>query len=71
MADIEDIQWSSDSFDGLVIPDEDRDIIMALVEARSGHCDRAAQDSFHFDDIVAGKGRGLNSLLQYDGTLTL
>ena len=71
VADIEDIQWSSDSFDGLVIPDEDRDIIMALVEARNGPCDRAAQDSFQFDDIITGKGRGLNILLQYDGTLSL
>lgn len=35
---------------------------MALVEARNG---RASQEAgFQFDDFVAGKGRGLNVLLQ-------
>ena len=63
MTDIEEVEWSSEPFDCLVIPDEDREVIMALVEARNG---RAARESgFTFNDIVRGKGRGLNVLLQY------
>ncbi|KAG0645018.1 26S proteasome regulatory subunit [Hyphodiscus hymeniophilus] len=61
VANIQEIRWSSGCFDGLVIPDKDREVIMALVEARNG---RALQDlRFIFDDIVVGKGRGLNILL--------
>ena len=69
MADIRDIQWSSDAFDSLVISSDDRELIMAVVEARAGHvCQRP---SFDFDDVVAGKGRGLNILLQYSSPFPL
>jgi hypothetical protein len=34
---------------------------MALVEARDGPSD----PSVTFDDVIAGKGKGLNILLQY------
>jgi hypothetical protein len=61
---IEDIQWSSEPFECLVIPDAQKEVIMALVEARSGCADR--ESNFTFDDFVEGKGRGLNVLLQYD-----
>ena len=69
MADIKEIQWSFDSFQGLVIPEDDREVIMALVEARNGRATQAS--GFSFDDIVAGKGRGLNILLQYSGKPSL
>lgn len=68
MADLDEIQWSSDPFDCLVIKDEDREVIMALVEARNGQADQELD--FSFDDFVSGKGRGLNILLQYDGSLS-
>jgi hypothetical protein len=45
----------------LSIPDKQRDVIMALVETRIDP--RAV-----FDDFVAGKGKGLNILLQYGST---
>jgi hypothetical protein len=62
VADLEEIQWSSLPFNSLSISDEQRDVIMALVEARGGPSD----PSEAFDDIIAGKGNGLNILLQYD-----
>lgn len=59
VADIEDIQWSSSPFDCLTIPDEQKEVIIALAETRLG-----LVPSVPFDDFVAGKGRGLNVLLQ-------
>ena len=50
MADIDEIQWSSDSFDCLVIKNEDREVIMALVEARNGQDD--GKSDFSFDDFI-------------------
>ena len=50
MADIEEIKWSSVPFDGLTMPDEQRETIMALTDIEL--------DS-EFDDIVEGKGRGI------------
>jgi len=41
---------------------------MALVEARNGQADQ--ESDFSFDDFISGKGRGLNILLQYDGSLS-
>ena len=69
VADIGDIQWSSDAFDSLVISSDDRELIMAVVEARAGHVCQGF--NFDFDDVVAGKGRGLNILLQYETTSPL
>ena len=61
VADIEDILWSSVPFDGLVIPKEQEEAVMALAET---HARRVP--GFEFDDIVAGKGRGLIVLLLYE-----
>lgn len=69
VADIEEIQWSSDPFNCLVIPEDDREVIMALVEARNRHIGQ--EPVSEFDDVVAGKGRGLNILLQYGSPLSL
>jgi len=60
VADIKDIEWSSSLFDCLVLPDDHKEVITALAEARTGRV-----PSVPFDDFVAGKGRGLNVLLQY------
>jgi hypothetical protein len=68
VVNIDRIQWSSDPFDCLVIQDEDREVIMALVEARNGQDD--GKSDFSFDDFIQGKGRGINLLLQYDGSLS-
>jgi hypothetical protein len=59
VADIEVIKWSSSPFACLTIPDEQKEVIIALAETRLG-----LMPSVPFDDFVAGKGRGLNVLLQ-------
>ena len=59
VADISHIDWSSSPFDCLTIPDEQKEVIIALAETRLG-----LVPSVPFDDFVAGKGRGLNVLLQ-------
>jgi hypothetical protein len=47
-------------FDGLTMPDKQRETIMALTDTEL--------DS-EFDDIVEGKGRGIIILLQYDTSI--
>lgn len=63
MADISDVEWQTSSFDALVLPARVKDTVMTLAKARSTV---GAKDSdlVPFDDFVAGKGRGLNILLQ-------
>ena len=60
VADIQDIKWSSSPFECLTIPQEEKEVIIALAETRL-----RLVPSVPFDDFVAGKGRGLNVLLQY------
>jgi hypothetical protein len=64
VADIKDIKWSPLPYACLSISDKQRDVIMALVKAR-------LNPSVAFDDFVAGKGRGLIMLLQYNSTPVL
>jgi hypothetical protein len=59
--DISDIQWDPEPFQRLVIPDERKELILALA---TSHMNQAHDPSF--DDFVAGKGRGLIMLLQYE-----
>lgn len=56
MADIKEIKWSSAPFDGLALPDEQRETVMALTDTKP---------DAEFDDIVKGKGLGILILLQY------
>jgi hypothetical protein len=56
VADIEEIKWSSEPFNCLTLPDEQRETIMA-VTATSPNSDG------EFDDFVNGKGRGIIVLL--------
>ena len=48
-------------FDGLTIPKEQEEAVMALAETHAHPV-----PGFDFDDIIVGKGRGLIVLLQYD-----
>jgi len=65
VTNIEEIDWLSLPFDSLSISDEQRDVIMVVVKACNGLCN----PSLAFDDVIAGKGRGLNILLQYSSVL--
>ena len=60
VADIEDIKWSTLPSECLTIPNEQREVTMALVATHIGQVPTKA-----FDDCVAGKGKGLIILLQY------
>lgn len=53
---ITDITWNKDAFKRLVIPDETKELIQALVTAQSNQMRIAP-------DIIAGKGSGLIILL--------
>ena len=57
VADIGDIKWSLSPFDCLTIPDEDKEIIVALAESQTA---RAPESMF--DDFVTGKDGWLNTL---------
>src|SRR5450432_1775086 len=59
VADIKEIEWSESLLSCLSIPNNRRDIIMALAESHIGEA-----ESVQFDDFVAGKGQGLTLLLQ-------
>ena len=53
---ITDVQWSNEPFDRLVLGSKQKRLISALVRQHTSK-------SVAFDDIVAGKGRGLVGLL--------
>lgn len=54
---VRDIEWNDDAFDSLVLPDNQKTIVKALVESHTFH---AAQS---IDDVIQGKGRGLVAVL--------
>ncbi|RMZ37845.1 AAA family ATPase [Aspergillus flavus] len=54
---ISDINWNEDAFDSLVLPDNQKSIVKALVES---HTFCAAQN---IDDVIQGKGKGLVAVL--------
>lgn len=54
---ISDIDWNEDAFDSLVLPENQKSIVKALVES---HTFRAAQN---IDDVIQGKGKGLVAVL--------
>ncbi|CEL12015.1 hypothetical protein ASPCAL15108 [Aspergillus calidoustus] len=57
VSDLTEVQWSPASFDRLQIPDDKKEIILRVTDARlSGNRD------VDFDDFIKGKGRGLNIL---------
>jgi hypothetical protein len=58
---IRKVQWNPEPFQRLVIPEEKRELILALAISHT------TQTPGHsFDDFVLGKGRGLIMLLQYE-----
>ena len=64
VADITDIEWSSLPFDCLTISNEQKEVIMALAEARAkSDAEADAEADEEFDDFVEGKGQGLVVLL--------
>jgi hypothetical protein len=56
---VKDIQWQTDAFSNLVLPDEQKSLIKALVESHSGPGDDESATGGGFDDFIMGKGKGL------------
>ena len=51
---ISDISWNEDAFSKLVLPNNDKELILAFAEGKANS---------NFDDFVLGKGRGVILLL--------
>ena len=67
MDDIRPIDWSPLPFACLTIPAGKKEVIVAVTQSRLGQlCEdgRPVSTSKGFDDVVKGKGRGINILLQ-------
>ncbi|KAJ5661410.1 uncharacterized protein N7477_009026 [Penicillium maclennaniae] len=54
---ISDIDWNADAFGSLVLPNNQKSIVKALVESHTFH---AAEN---IDDVIQGKGKGLVAVL--------
>src|SRR5271156_6590802 len=48
---IQDVEWSEDAFDNLVLPHDQKYLLRSLVEAH--------HKEIGFDDFIKGKGQGL------------
>lgn len=54
---VSDIKWNAEAFESLVLPEDHKTIVKALVESHTFH---AAEN---IDDVVQGKGKGLVAVL--------
>ena len=50
------IQWNEDAFSSLVLPPDKKDLVMSISECQT-------QSDEGFDDVIAGKGKGIVMLL--------
>ncbi|EEH33168.2 MYB DNA-binding domain-containing protein [Paracoccidioides lutzii Pb01] len=57
--DVDEIKFSSTPFDMLTIPEDMKKVIKSLTESRV-----SATNGEGFDDVIAGKGQGVNILLR-------
>lgn len=61
---LRDVKWSPESFDCLQIPPENKTLLLSMAKTRLGLI-----PTVPFDDVIDGKGQGLNILLEYVGHL--
>lgn len=54
-----EIQWNSRAFEKLVLPDDQKELVLAFSESQLG----ATGDGAGFDDVISGKGKGIICLL--------
>ncbi|KAJ5292085.1 hypothetical protein N7478_001336 [Penicillium angulare] len=57
---LRDVNWSPESFDCLQIPPENKTLLLSMAKTRLGLI-----PTVPFDDVIDGKGQGLNILLEY------
>ena len=53
---VSDIMYSESAFESLVMPEDHKELILALAESQVQHRDS-------FDDVIQGKGKGMIMLL--------
>jgi len=53
---VSDIQWDDKAFDSLVLPEDQKDLILSFTESQ-------VKNGQTFDDVIRGKGRGIIMLL--------
>jgi SpoVK/Ycf46/Vps4 family AAA+-type ATPase len=53
---VEDITWSNDAFDSLVLPEDQKELILSFTESQ-------VENNTQFDDVIEGKGKGIIMLL--------
>lgn len=53
---VKDIRYNEGAFDSLVLPDDHKELILALTESQVAHRET-------FDDVIQGKGKGMIMLL--------
>ena len=53
---VKDIKWNEGAFDSLVLPEDHKELILALTESQAAHKET-------FDDVIQGKGKGMIMLL--------
>lgn len=51
-----DIEYNESAFESLVLPEDHKELILALAESQVQHRDS-------FDDVIQGKGKGMIMLL--------
>lgn len=59
---LKDVQWAPELFDCLRIAPDTKKLLFSLAQTRLG-----LVPTMPFDDVIDGKGRGLNVLLQCVG----
>lgn len=62
---LRDVDWSPESFDCLQIPSETKTMLLLLTKTRLGLI-----PTVPFDDVIDGKGQGLNIFLKYVGKVS-
>lgn len=58
---VEDIKFRDDAFDKLVLPEDQKELIMAFSESQL--------EGIAFDDLISGKGKGVICLLSGESIL--
>jgi len=53
---LDDIPWDEEAFDSLVLPNEEKDLLLAFAESK-------INKEVDFDDFITGKGKGIIMLL--------
>ncbi|KAF8464690.1 hypothetical protein BDZ91DRAFT_729637 [Kalaharituber pfeilii] len=69
LSQLQEVVWAPDAFDKLVLPEEQKELILSLVEARTESVSsgttqpKQTDNKYNFDDFIPSKGLGLVAVL--------